>query len=59
MNELHHRKFISCDVINVFQIEQFESGRVNNVDTSTTHEIQGVPMYGKINSSLCCFVKKI
>jgi hypothetical protein len=31
--------YISCDVINEFQIEQFECGWVNNIDTPTTHEI--------------------
>jgi hypothetical protein len=35
-------------VINEFQIEHFDYGWVNNIDTPTTQEIQGVPMYRKI-----------
>jgi hypothetical protein len=35
-------------VIDEFQLQQFECGWVNNVDTPTTKEMQGVPMYRQI-----------
>jgi hypothetical protein len=46
MNRLHHRKFVSCDVINEFQKEQLQFRWVNNIDIPTTHEIESVSKGG-------------
>jgi hypothetical protein len=42
------RKSISCDIVNEFQIELFECGWVQNINTPTTHEFEGVPRHQKI-----------